>query len=107
MNESELLATFYKLTPLEWFALIAFMLLAMVAHALKKLDEAKNANKAFSVREHFEKHVFAVLSSLLMQLFGLYYLVETDTATIFTAVLLGLSAESVGGWIRSKSQFKP
>lgn len=106
MSDSELLATFYKLSLVEWTVLIACMLLAMLAHALKKYDEARTAQASFSVKEHFSKHFGAVGSSLIMQFIGLYYLVDSGTHSIFTVLLLGLSSESVGGWIRSKSTFK-
>lgn len=106
MNESEILATFFKLSPLEWSVLVGVMLLAMIAHAFKKLDEARTREERFSVSGHFAEHKFAVASSLIVQLGGLYYLVESNTASVFTAFLLGISAESAGGWLRAKSTFK-
>lgn len=90
----------------EWLVLIGAVLFGAAAHYVKKFSEAEAADKNFSAKVWFIDHKWAVVSSLMMQVAGLLYLVDSGQAGVVPAVLLGISAESASGWVRAKSTFK-
>lgn len=106
MMDAPMLNSMTAVSMVEWLVLIGALLFGAAAHYVKKFSEATAQNVNFSVQSYFFQHRWAVVSSLMMQVAGLVYLVDSGQAGIFPAILLGISAESASGWVRAKSPVK-